>query len=69
MEQDRAPESADEWTLQDWENALTLHVGQAFACRECGNLLMVSKGGVGVLDLECCGKPMEEIRQHGPEED
>ena len=59
MAEDRAPETAGEWTLDDWEGALTLRVGQAFACRACGNLVMVTKGGVGVLDLKCCGKPMQ----------
>ena len=66
MADDRAPETADEWTLDDWTSALTLRVGQAYACRACGNLVMVTKGGVGVLDLECCGKPMEEVRR-GPD--
>ena len=47
--------------LEDWEKALALRVGTAFACRECGNLVMLTRGGVGVLDLKCCGKPMEEI--------
>ena len=54
--------------LGDWEKALTLKVGTAFACRECGNLVMLTRGGVGVLDLKCCGKPMEEICPCGPEE-
>lgn len=51
--------------LDDWEEALTLRVGTAYACRECGNLAMLVKGGVGVLDLKCCGKPMEEVSRPG----
>lgn len=51
--------------LEDWENALTLKVGTAFACRKCGNLAMLTKGGVGVLDLRCCGEAMEEISRPG----
>jgi len=68
MVDDRAPETAGDWTLGDWEQALTLRVGQAFACRECGNLVMITKGGIGVLDLKCCGQPMEEVQQRGGEE-
>ena len=55
------PEVPPEWDLDVWEKALTIHVGNAYACRDCGNLVMVTKGGVGVLDLKCCGKPMEQI--------
>ena len=52
-----------EWDLGDWEEALTIHVGTAYACRACGNLVMVTRGGTGVLDLNCCGQPMEQIRE------
>jgi len=68
MPDDRAPETAGDWTLDDWEQALTLRVGQAFACRECGNLVMITRGGVGVLDLKCCGAPMQEVQQRGGED-
>ena len=50
-----------EWDLDDWEAALTIHVGTAYACRECGNLVMVTRGGIGVMDLKCCWKPMEKV--------
>ena len=50
-----------EWDLGDWEKALTIRVGEAYACRDCENLVMVTRGGVGVLDLKCCGKPMEKV--------
>jgi len=52
-----------EWSLGEWEQALTIHVGTAYACRECGNLVMVTRGGVGVMQLECCGRPMERIER------
>lgn len=56
------PETAPpEWNLGEWEDALTIHVGTAYACRKCDNLVMVTRGGVGVLDLRCCGESMEEI--------
>lgn len=51
-----------EWNLGDWEKALTIRVGTAFACHACGNLVMVTRGGVGVMELVCCGKVMEEVR-------
>ena len=49
-----------EWNLEEWESALTIHVGTTYACRECGNLVIVTKGGVGVMEMTCCGKPMEK---------
>lgn len=50
-----------DWGLKEWENALTIKVGTSYACRTCGNLVMVTKGGVGVMDLKCCGRQMEHI--------
>lgn len=57
-----SPETAPpEWNLGDWEEALTINVGAAYACRQCENLVMVTRGGIGVLELLCCGTPMEKI--------
>ncbi len=53
--------SQSDWDLKDWENALTINVGTAYVCRDCENLVMVTRGGVGVLDLQCCGKKMERV--------
>ena len=50
-----------EWNLSEWEQALTIHVGEAYACRKCGNVVMVTRGGVGVMELVCCGSPMERV--------
>jgi desulfoferrodoxin-like iron-binding protein len=47
--------------LSQWENALTIHVGDVHKCDECGNVVMVTRGGVGVLELNCCGKPMQLV--------
>ncbi len=59
----RHPEQPpSDWNLGEWEDALTINVGTTYACRECGNLVMVTKGGVGVMELVCCGKPMEEVK-------
>ena len=52
-----------DWNLGAWEEALTIHVGTSYACRVCGNLVMVTRGGTGVLDLNCCGRPMEPIHE------
>ena len=50
-----------EWDLKEWEKTLTIHVGTAYGCRTCGNLVMVTRGGVGVMELICCGKPMTKL--------
>ena len=50
-----------DWDLADWERALTIQVGTAYACRQCGNLVMVTRGGVGTLELSCCGAPMDVV--------
>ena len=50
-----------EWDLGDWENVLTINVGSVYVCRECQNLVMITKGGVGIMDLVCCGKQMERV--------
>jgi len=58
----RFPEKPrEEWNLGEWEQALTINVGNAYLCRACENVVMVARGGVGVLDLVCCGKPMEKV--------
>jgi len=68
MKNDEMEEGQPAWDLNEWEDALTLRVGTTYVCRVCGNVVMVSKGGVGVLDLVCCGKPMEQTRARGREE-
>jgi desulfoferrodoxin-like iron-binding protein len=35
-----------EWTVDQWEKAWTIHVGKAYCCCKCGNMVMVTKGGV-----------------------
>jgi desulfoferrodoxin-like iron-binding protein len=60
MDKSKETQGAD-WYLDDWERALTINVGEAYACRQCENLVMVTKGGIGVLDLVCCGIPMEKV--------
>ncbi|MHC4481685.1 MAG: hypothetical protein ACYS8K_07005 [Planctomycetota bacterium] len=50
-----------EWDLGDWERTLTIEVGSAYACRDCENLVMVTRGGVGIMQLICCGSPMQKV--------
>ena len=52
-----------EWDLGEWEQALTISVGTAYVCRVCGNVVMVTRGGTGMMQLVCCGKPMERIER------
>jgi desulfoferrodoxin-like iron-binding protein len=47
--------------LAGWEQALAIEVGTSYLCRTCGNVVMVTRGGVGVMELVCCGVPMERI--------
>jgi hypothetical protein len=56
-----------EYGLEDWEEALTIEVGTAYACRGCQNLVMVTKGGIGVMELTCCGRPMEVVEPSAEE--
>ena len=58
-----------DWGLGDWESALTIRVGTTYVCRQCENIVMVTRGGVGVLELVCCGEPMEEIEIEDTEEE
>ena len=55
------PESLHDWNTGDWEKVLSIHVGTAHICRACQNLVMVTKGGLGVMELICCGRPMEKV--------
>ena len=50
-----------DWDLDEWEQALTINVGAAFVCRLCGNVVMVTRGGVGIMELLCCGNLMERL--------
>ena len=63
----RNQDETSDWELEEWEQALTINVGAAYVCRTCGNVVMVTRGGVGVMELICCGVPMEliETRSRG----
>jgi hypothetical protein len=53
--------SESEWGHDEWKKAWNIRVGKAYHCKECGAMVMVTKGGVGVLELKCCGKMMTEL--------
>ena len=57
-----------EWDAEQWRRAWTIRVGVAYGCRVCGSMVMVSKGGVGVLEPVCCGRSMDEVNPQ-PTED
>ena len=64
----RFPETVPpEWDLGGWEKALTIKVGTAYACRTCGNVVMVTRGGVGIMELNCCGQPMARVAAPAPD--
>lgn len=58
-------ELVPDWDREEWEQALTIEVGTSYLCRACGNIVMVTHGGVGVMELICCGAPMERIEKRG----
>lgn len=56
-----ASDRPGEGDLEEWEQALSIQVGSSYVCRTCGNVVMVTRGGVGVMELICCGVLMEKI--------
>jgi desulfoferrodoxin-like iron-binding protein len=59
-------DAVPDWDMEEWESALTINVGTAYRCHLCGNIVMVTRGGVGVMELICCGVPMERIETGAP---
>ena len=49
------------WDLGDWEDSLSIEVGSVYCCRVCENVAMVTKGGLGILQLSCCGQSVEIV--------
>lgn len=56
---DEVENSAADWGLGDWEQALTIKVGTTYVCGLCGNVAMVTRSGVGMMEMTCCGQAME----------
>ncbi len=53
--------SGFEWNADEWQQEWTISVGRAYVCKKCGTMLMVTKGGVGVLEPKCCGLDMQPV--------
>ena len=53
----------NEWSSEQWEESWTINVGKAFSCEVCGTVIMVTKGGVGVLEPICCEKNMNPLTE------
>ena len=53
--------SSPEWSSQDWQSAWSIGVGKMYKCEECGNTVMVVRGGTGTLDPRCHGKTMSSV--------
>jgi hypothetical protein len=49
------------WTQEEWEREWRIEVGTAYACKKCGNVVMITKGGVGTLEPYCCEQLMQPI--------
>ena len=58
---DESGQVLPDWDLDEWEKALTINVGTTYVCRRCENVAIVTKGGVGVMEMVCCGKEMEKL--------
>jgi hypothetical protein len=52
-----------EWTVDEWQNEWSIKVGRVYACTGCGSMVMVTKGGIGVLEPICCDKKMELVQK------
>lgn len=55
--------TSGEWTVEEWTKAWTIRVGKAYSCSVCGTMVMVTKGGVGVMEPRCCGNDMIPVER------
>jgi len=53
--------TTSEWTHEEWEREWHISVGSAYACKKCGNMIMITKGGVGTLEPYCCDELMQPV--------
>lgn len=51
--------TTSEWTQDEWERAWNIKVGTAYTCEKCGNMIMITKGGIGTLEPYCCDQLMK----------
>lgn len=52
-----------EWSADEWTQKWTIHVGKAYRCSACGAIVMVTKGGLGLMEPKCCNKDMVIIEK------
>ncbi|GAB4266916.1 MAG: hypothetical protein Kow0092_20030 [Deferrisomatales bacterium] len=57
------PYSTAEWTADEWLQAWHIGVGRVYRCAQCGNMIMVIKGGTGTLEPKCHGEPMAAVEK------
>lgn len=55
--------SQAEWTVDEWTEEWSIEVGKAYACDKCGSMVMVVKGGIGVLEPKCCETEMKLVER------
>jgi hypothetical protein len=53
--------TTSEWTHEEWEREWHIEVGTAYACKKCGNMIMITKGGVGAMEPYCCEQLMQRM--------
>ncbi len=58
---DESNPTSPEWSVEEWTTEWTIRVGKAYLCQVCGTMVMVTKGGVGVIEPKCCSRDMEEV--------
>jgi hypothetical protein len=54
--------TTSEWTQEEWRRHWNISVGAAYACEKCGNMIMITKGGVGTLEPYCCDELMKPVK-------
>lgn len=57
--------SSPEWNLDDWAHAWRIAVGSVYRCAQCGNTVIVVRGGMGTLEPRCHGAAMQPVEKHG----
>jgi hypothetical protein len=52
---------APAYDASQWESSLTVRVGESYVCRTCGQVAMITQGGVGNQEMICCSRPMDKV--------
>ncbi|HHL39389.1 MAG TPA: hypothetical protein ENJ37_02675 [Deltaproteobacteria bacterium] len=51
-----------EWRREEWMEEWSINMGNAFVCNECGAVVMVTRGGIGMLEPRCCDRAMAPLK-------